>query len=47
MHLDFGRQQIVHDGEANVLLIALVTVHPEKFWQQCPGILNNNKNWPY
>jgi hypothetical protein len=39
MHLDFGRKQIVHYGQANVLLITLVTVHPKKFWQQRPGIL--------
>ena len=39
MHLDFGRKQVVHDGKADVLLIALVAVHPEKFWQQRPGIL--------
>jgi hypothetical protein len=39
MHLDFRGKQVVHDGQANVLLVALVAIHPEKFGQQRPGIL--------
>jgi len=39
MHLDFGGEKVVHDGESDVLLVALVAIHPEKFWQQRPRIL--------
>lgn len=30
MHLDIGRQEIVHDTDSDVLLVALVHVHAEE-----------------
>ena len=39
VHFDFRWQQVVHDCESDVLLIALVGEHPEKLWQQCVRVL--------
>ena len=30
MHLNIGRQEIVHDDDADVLLVALVHVHAKE-----------------
>ena len=40
MHLDVGRQQVVHHGESDVLLVVHVHVHSEKLGQQRVRILN-------
>ena len=40
MHLDVGRQQVVHHGEADVLLVVHVHVHSEKLGQQGVRILH-------
>ena len=39
MHLNIGRQEIVHYSDSNVFLIALIRVHPEKLRQQSVWIL--------
>ena len=39
VHLDVGRQQVVHHGESDVLLIVHVHVHSEKLGQQGVRIL--------
>ena len=39
MHLDVGGQQVVHDGEPDVLLVALVDVHAEELGQQRVRVL--------
>ena len=40
MHLDIGRQQVVHHGESDVLLVVHVHVHSEELGQQRVRILN-------
>lgn len=39
MHLNVGRQEIIHDDDTDVLLVALVHVHPKELWEQCMRIL--------
>ena len=40
VHLDIGRQQVVHHGESDVLLVVHVHVHSEKLGQQRVRILD-------
>ena len=39
MHLDIGRQEIVHDGHSDVFLITLVHIHPKKLREQGVRVL--------
>jgi hypothetical protein len=47
MHLDFRGEKVVHDGESDVLLVALVAIHPEKFWQQRSRILKQELSFRF
>ena len=44
VHLDVGRQQVVHRGESDVLLIVHIHVHSEKLGQQSVWILHGWKS---
>ena len=39
MHFDGGRQQVVHDNDANILLVALVAKHAKEFGQESVRVL--------
>ena len=39
MHFNTRGQQVVHDDQSDVLLVALVAEHPEELGQSCARIL--------
>ena len=39
MHFNTRGQDVVHDGETNVLLVAVVAEHPEELGQQRVRVL--------
>ena len=39
MHFNTRGQQVVHDDQSDVLLVALVAEHPEELGQSCARVL--------